>query len=135
MAKGVKGYATVEGVAYRAPNLMMHMVVVDTGRGKVVVSLAGCWKAPDDRVYMGHVVASAAHGRTVEAYGLLIDTRLGPVLVAEEVRIDGVTLEPAPCPMHMPTSSGEACTTPMPHCMGGQGGMGGMHGGMMGGGS
>ncbi len=113
----------------------MHMVLVDTGKGKVVVSLAGCWRAPDGRVYMGHVVASAAVGRSIEAYGLLIETRLGPVLVAEKVRIDGVTLEPAPCPMHMPMGGGgEECTTPMPHCMGGQNGMGGMPGGMMGGG-
>lgn len=102
VVRGVKGHARVEGIALPAPGMMMHMVLVDTGKGRVAVSLAGCWEAPDGRVYMGHMLAQAVQGLKIEAYGLLVKTRLGPVLVAEEVKAGGVTLKRTHCTMHTP---------------------------------
>ncbi|BAN89912.1 hypothetical protein [Aeropyrum camini] len=113
-ARGLQGPVEVSGVVEAPagnPAMMHHHLVYLVVEGRtVMLALPGCWQASSGEMLMGHQLASLLVGRDVYVRGVLMKTGMGPLIIAGEVVVNGITLERIDCTPMMPMGGGG-----MPH--------------------
>ncbi|GBF09252.1 hypothetical protein apy_09770 [Aeropyrum pernix] len=103
--RGLQGPVEARGVVERPvghPAMMHHHLVYLAVDGRtVMLALPGCWRASNGEILMGHQLAYLLEGREVYVKGVFMKTSMGPLIIAREVAVNGVTLERIDC-MPMP---------------------------------